>query len=850
MLMGLLSLILILLAAALIFWQQFKREQGIQQVEWQGLALHSGHLYMQRLTLQREDAGSLLNIQAEGLSLDWQLAAGARLESLEAQRLALDWQPAPSSEAATSSPVRITRPDPREFLPGWLPRNLRAERLQVALPCAAGRCTLEGQLFLRQGGALDAPAKLELSLLHQGRRLSLDAQVSGPPDRSDLTARARIDQHTRLSLTSIYRTQPEGAAWSGHLELPTLPEAPWLLAWLEQWSGPQPQLRHTGDLQLQADWDWHLAPGPLDAAQLQTLSGHVDLHGNLPRPWPLPGVGQLQGSAALQLRADTGRWTARQLQADLQLQQPAPALLAALPAGLQPSSLHLQLQQRDAADAAPAELPLRLRLTSAGALQLDVEADVLLMPSARNGWLQVDSSRIRAQSSRLQLPPLDARGLRLDVSLTGRMDPQRFALTLDQASSLRIGELLVDGSNPLRLSQLQLDRAALAIHGTPANGAPLAFEVSGPARLRVEQIAHPALRPLAWNWEGKLEASRERQQLAGALGNAAGLSVQMQLQRTPETMHISASLPDSFLRSGNPLAATLSAWPQTLELGTGRLQLDGRLELPAKGSLKAQAQLQLKGVGGLYDRTELSGLDARIDGRLEGEQVRLAISALTLQQANPGIAIGPLQFAGEYRAALAKPALGQLDWRLARSAVLGGEVWLEPASLRLDQTTVLPVHLRGLQLQELFSAYPAEGLSGQGTLDGELPVGFGPDGVRIVDGRLDARKPGGQLQFRSPKISALARSNPAMQVVADALEDFHYDLLSSGVDYDAQGTLRLALKLEGRNPDVERGRPINFSINLEEDIPALLTSLQLTGKVSERVRERVQQHLEQSRSTP
>jgi len=41
----------------------------------------------------------------------------------------------------------------------------------------------------------------------------------------------------------------------------------------------------------------------------------------------------------------------------------------------------------------------------------------------------------------------------------------------------------------------------------------------------------------------------------------------------------------------------------------------------------------------------------------------------------------------------------------------------------------------------------------------------------------------------------------------------------------------------------EGGRPINFSINLEEDIPALLTSLQLSDRVSETIQRRVQERL-------
>ena len=82
------------------------------------------------------------------------------------------------------------------------------------------------------------------------------------------------------------------------------------------------------------------------------------------------------------------------------------------------------------------------------------------------------------------------------------------------------------------------------------------------------------------------------------------------------------------------------------------------------------------------------------------------------------------------------------------------------------------------------------------------------------------------------------------------LEDFHYDLLGSSLDYDQSGTLRLGMRLQGRNPAIEQGRPIHFNINLEEDIPTLLASLQLTDKVNEIIKQRVQQRMLERQTAP
>ena len=58
--------------------------------------------------------------------------------------------------------------------------------------------------------------------------------------------------------------------------------------------------------------------------------------------------------------------------------------------------------------------------------------------------------------------------------------------------------------------------------------------------------------------------------------------------------------------------------------------------------------------------------------------------------------------------------------------------------------------------------------------------------------------------------------------------------------------MALGLRLEGENPDLRGRQPVVLNINLEEDIPALLTSLQLSGRVNEAVTERVRERLQKS----
>ncbi|MBD9413691.1 YdbH domain-containing protein [Pseudomonas sp. PDM16] len=449
--------------------------------------------------------------------------------------------------------------------------------------------------------------------------------------------------------------------------------------------------------------------------------------------------------------------------------------------------------------------------------------------------------QVRLQSPRISQQSLQMKDIDVDLRLHGQLADERLRLALQAPSSVALSNLGV--AEVFTAKALRAELAGLVLHvGDPQR--PLLLE--GPLRLGVGSLLQAQVHPLGWQFKGDVKVALDRQTLGGTLSNDAGMSVVLQgnHERSGE-LALAADLGEIFFRAGNPLSKTLVAWPPLLEFANGRLVGAASLRSTPSKALNVDLGLQLKGLDGIYDRSELSGLAGRLDMRLRGQQLTLETSDLSLQQANPGLPVGPLQFRGRYAATLDQPVAGQLSWSRAHTGLFKGEAWLEPGQIDLGQPSQrLLLNLKGLQLDEIFRVYPAEGLAGRGSLTGELPMSIDARGVRIERGVLGATAPG-YLQFRSEKIRALGRSNPSMQLVADALDDFHYDLLDSSVGYDERGKLTLALRLQGRNPDLEKGRPINLNVNLEEDVPALLTSLQLTDKVSETIRQRVQERLRQ-----
>ncbi|MCQ4311927.1 YdbH domain-containing protein [Pseudomonas stutzeri] len=829
-------------------WQEFKRKHGIVTFDVSGLRLTADSLSLRQIVLiQQPVADERREITVKGLQLEvgtwWQPLP---LRSLSIEHLEAQWQQAPGTDVGTVSedePLALPDRTQLERWAAWIPRQGRIASLDLALPCASGTCREQGQMKWQHAGEQMLPAEVSMQVQRNTHRLSLLADMYEQGDKTHVDLQLQLDGQQRLTMQNQLTPDSSATRWRGSLAMSELPEAPWLLEWLADWTAyvppPLPQLPE--QMRIGAGWALYIDQNGLKDGW-KAMEGELRLSANLPTPWPVAELGQLQGQLDLTAKADRGSWIPTALAADMQL-QPAAALVAKLPAQLRPANIHLVVTPGPASESA-STLPLNMQLTARGPSPVTLDAQLMLETATAPFAVAFEQTRLSFQSPALLLPDMAMKGLSADVLVNGRASEEAVIVQLGKGSQLKLDRLT--SGTEITAENLQLDVAGIGLEAGFTERKLQRLLIDGQVAVEVAKLRQSSLRPQGWRWSGTLKGDRERISLDGPLGNDAGLTLPLTLTHnwTNGAIRLNAKLPELFLRAGNPLAATLADWPPVLELNTGRLQAQGQLEVTADGPPTATATLTAKGLGGIYDRTELSGLDASLGLALQRNQLRLDIQELTLQQANPGFTFGPLRFNGEYLGRLESLDRGRLAWTIAEAQLLGGRLWLDPGAVDLGASKQqLTAHLRGLQLPLLFEAYPTEGLSGTGVVDGELQLLRSEAGISIEQGSLRAREPGGILQFRSAKIQALGQSNPAMRLVTEALDDFHYDLLASDVHYAADGTLNLGLKLHGQNPALEGGRPINFSINLEEDIPALLTSLQLSDRVSETIQRRVQERL-------
>lgn len=175
-----------------------------------------------------------------------------------------------------------------------------------------------------------------------------------------------------------------------------------------------------------------------------------------------------------------------------------------------------------------------------------------------------------------------------------------------------------------------------------------------------------------------------------------------------------------------------------------------------------------------------------------------------------------------------------------QASLLEGQVNLSPFVFDLHQPSFdAEVTLTNLDLGALLSLEQQQGLSGEGKLSGSFPATYKNGALSIADGGLKALDPGGKIRFQpNAAVATYAAGNSGLKMALNALENFHYEQLEVKLDYAPDGTAYLQTHLKGKNPDWNNGQRMDFNINIEENIPQLLKTLQFTDKLTETIEKR------------
>jgi len=282
------------------------------------------------------------------------------------------------------------------------------------------------------------------------------------------------------------------------------------------------------------------------------------------------------------------------------------------------------------------------------------------------------------------------------------------------------------------------------------------------------------------------------------------------------------------------LSTHLVSWPFPWNLSSGQLKTNLELDwqVDAKDlSYDGKFQAHIAAVAGNYGDIVFFGLNSDVAGRLDsstGNTMSQSIASLELLE----VGLPVQQIEVNFRFDLEARAL---HVNAASMSTLGGSVQADPFVFRIeDETNTITLRPQSIQLRFMTELAEFDDIELTGSISGALPITISDTSLTIENGRLESDSPGGVIRYLPGMIDKNADAPASnLDLVTRALGNFQFDSLSSDVDYSESGDLSLRMRLTGINPDMDELQPVILNLNIDNNIPQLLRSLQATRSIQE-----------------
>ncbi len=182
---------------------------------------------------------------------------------------------------------------------------------------------------------------------------------------------------------------------------------------------------------------------------------------------------------------------------------------------------------------------------------------------------------------------------------------------------------------------------------------------------------------------------------------------------------------------------------------------------------------------------------------------------------------------------------GRLNIDEARFGYLGGSVVTSDASIDTARARLTATFdLEGIDMQALLAAAGIEQITAQGRVAGRIPLVASETELAIRGAELRAMSPG-VIVYDPPGAPSLSAAGPGGDLVAKALRNFRYDSLELAIDGESGGTWSAGGVITGHNPDVFRGQPFQFNIDVSGDVEETVRGVLFGHTLRDRIEERI-----------
>lgn len=258
------------------------------------------------------------------------------------------------------------------------------------------------------------------------------------------------------------------------------------------------------------------------------------------------------------------------------------------------------------------------------------------------------------------------------------------------------------------------------------------------------------------------------------------------------------------------------------------------------GALVYGYEIAAENISGMVDGIAVSGVELSLSLADDGAWRSTKPLVIHAETISSGVAISSLAANLDLRKS---PDFDTTHWRLnsLKGELFSGTLSLaQPANIDFPFAgNSLTILLSNLRLQDILRLYEEQGVSGTGTISGEIPLVLEKDGLRINNGKLESVE-AGSIVFTSGKAEAMKATSEQLAMALRLLENFNYQTLAVTTGFEPTGDMKLGVQLSGSNPAEFDGRQVNFNINLEENLYDLFKVLKLTDDITRQIEKRLQ----------
>lgn len=468
---------------------------------------------------------------------------------------------------------------------------------------------------------------------------------------------------------------------------------------------------------------------------------------------------------------------------------------------------------------------------------LDTGVNDLLLIS--NGTLAFDQGNYTlhfAQGSRLELGSLHLQDL--DLSEINALVQQDLDLRIAEDGSVELDSGGVD----LYLPNINFDgkttQFASAI--TNLNGRLNATETQFEAHVQMRNIGSEWLpfilrKPeLEFDFESKSAGISAKGSMRVADREITQFDGQMDIDAFTGKVNFETPVLN-FENGDQSLAQWFFQAPFEADIISGSLQSSAQLQFERNenGTWRVDGPLQLdiNKISGFYQETAIIGMNTTLRGTLQDSVgfVSDGLSTFSLASIDLGLPVENISL--QYGVDTSQTQVSIQD---IEAGLFGGRV--HSAGLIYDWSAAsnsVTIDVERIDISRMLDLAAYDSIKATGFVSGTIPITLTGTKPSVGAGRLQVEAPGGAIHY-SPE-GGMKTGNASLDLVNQALSNYQYSLMETEVEYLPSGELELGVKLQGRNPDLNDGQRINLNLNISDNIPMLLRSLQSGRSIAEAV---------------